>query len=277
MPRGDRFWADGNYAAALAEYRLAARQDGGAPATLARVAHAYVMTGQLERAREEYANLLKSDPDFVDQAVFDYLTVAYQARDQADRYTMARAAEAALELRPGLQLPGMAAELARYFASTGESERALEYFERALARNPGEAAGLLWEIAGLRERQGGCAAALPYFRDYVALEPYGDSADQARFRIGACGLELGRRYREAGNYDLALEHLRRVTEAGYPPNLQDQAWFERGEASYAAGFRDEAIDSFRRVVELTAGRSSQIGTRAARRIQELQTAGTTSR
>src|SRR5688500_1607903 len=71
VQRGDQFWADSNYTAALAEYRLAAGRGAGDEETMARVAHAYALTGQLERAREEYSNLLKRAPELVDQAVFD--------------------------------------------------------------------------------------------------------------------------------------------------------------------------------------------------------------
>src|SRR5262245_66131790 len=67
VQRGDRFWADSNFTAALAEYRLAARQSSSDPGIVARVAHAYVKTGQLDQAKEEYARLLKFAPEYSDQ------------------------------------------------------------------------------------------------------------------------------------------------------------------------------------------------------------------
>ena len=277
LERGDRFWAANNYSAALAEYRLAGRQQAGDPRVLVRVAHAYIATGQLERAREEYGRLLKLAPEFADQAVFDYLTLAKAAEARSDRFNLARAVEAALELRPGIDVSKWAPVLARYYAGSGDADRALEYFERALAMGAAAAPPpLLFEIAVLHERQGDCAEATSYYRSFLSREPYGDSANDARFRIGSCAFELGRRARAEGRYETALEHFSAVIDYGSPANLLDQAWFERGEALVALGRTLEALDAFRRVVELTPGRDTQTSTRARRRILELQGGATTS-
>ncbi|MEX2285195.1 MAG: tetratricopeptide repeat protein, partial [Gemmatimonadota bacterium] len=247
VQRGDQFWADSNYTAALAEYRLAAGRGAGDEETMARVAHAYALTGQLERAREEYSNLLKRAPELVDQAVFDYLTLAKSAAARSDRFGLARAVEAALELRPGIDAGQWAPALARHYAVAGDADRALEYFERALAVVSDAAApNLLFEVATLHERQGDCGEAMSYLRSYLARLPYGDSANDARFRIGSCAFELGKRARDQGNLEQALEHFGTVIDFGSPANLQDQAWFERGEALLAAGRRPEALEAFRR-------------------------------
>src|SRR5688500_16257680 len=50
--RGDRYWADSNYTAALAEYRLAARQSGSDPNVSARVAHAYIRSEERRVGKE---------------------------------------------------------------------------------------------------------------------------------------------------------------------------------------------------------------------------------
>jgi tetratricopeptide (TPR) repeat protein len=112
MVRGDRYWADSNYVAALAEYRLAAR-NGGTEAER-RVAHAYIITGQLDRARRAYDQLVKADPRVIDQALFDYMWMARASLQRGDRYGAARAAEAALELRPDLPISELALTLARH-------------------------------------------------------------------------------------------------------------------------------------------------------------------
>ena len=270
VQRGDRFWADSNYTAALAEYRLAARQSGSDPGVLVRVAHAYATTGQLERAKEAYTALLKLAPEYVDQAVFDFMLLAKSAAARSDRFGLARAVEAALELRPGIEVGTWAPALARYYASSGDADRALEYFERALAVGRAETAPrLLFEVATLHERRGACAEAMSYYRSYLEYVQYGDSAKDARFRIGACAFELGRRARDAGDYEKALEHFTTVIEYATPPNLLDQAWFERGEALMAVGRTAEAVEAFRRVMELSVGRETQTTARARRRIQEL--------
>jgi tetratricopeptide (TPR) repeat protein len=271
LQRGDRFWADSNFVAALAEYRLAAGRGNASEEVQARVAHAYAITGQLERARQEYATLLKLAPELVDQAVFDYLSLAKSAAARSDRFGLARALEAALELRPGIDAGKWAPVLARYYAGAGDADRALEYFERSLAVVSDAAApNLLFEVATLHERRGDCAESITYLRSYLARMPYGDSANDARFRIGSCAFELGRRARGLGNLEEALDYFGTVIDFGSPANLQDQAWFERGEALLTMGQRVEALEAFRRVVELAADRNTQSSIRARRRIQELQ-------
>lgn len=271
LERGDRFWADQQYDAALAEYRLAERQGSQNPAIVARVAHAYATVGQLERAKEQYERLLKLAPQYADQAVFDYLALARSAAGRSDRFGMSRAIEAALALRPGIDVGPWASTLARYYAGSGDADRALEYFERALAVVGDEAAPrLLLEIAALHERQGDCAEAMSYLRSYLLRSPAGDSANDARFRLGSCAFELGRRARTAGDLEAALEHFSTVIEHASPANLQDQVWFERGEVLVAMGRIPEALEAFQRVLELTPGRETQSSTRARRRIQELQ-------
>jgi tetratricopeptide (TPR) repeat protein len=270
MLRGDRYWADSNYVAALAEYRLAARQGGSADAE-ARVAHAYVVTGQLDRARARYDGLFKLDPAYVDQAIFDYVWLARSSLQRGDRYGAARAAEAALQLRPGLAMPELALTLARHYATVGDAERALQFYHRALSGgDPMTHVGLRFEIASLTERSGNCEQALPYFRAFIEQSPSSDSVTEARWRMGTCGLERGRQLREAGEAGRALELLQITLELGAPQNLLDQAWFERGEALVTLGRQDEALLAFERVVELSPVQSP-LAARARRRIGEIHT------
>lgn len=266
--RGDRYWADSNYVAALAEYRLAARQ--GSRDAETRVAHAYIMTGQLERARRAYDKVLEQDPAMADQAVFDYLWLARHDLQRGDRYGAARAAEAALALRPELPLPELALNLARHFATIGEADRALEFYRRALENAaPDARTALLYEIGSLSERNGACVAGLPYFRAFAEQSLSSDSVTEARWRMGTCGLEKGRQAREAGELEEALRLLDVTLELGAPQNLLDQAWFERGEALMTLGRYEDAAAAYERVLELSAGRN-QLAARAGRRLDEIR-------
>ena len=270
MLRGDRYWADSNYVAALAEYRLAARQGGRAEAD-ARVAHAYIMTGQLDRARARYDQIAKQDPVYQDQAVFDYVWLARSSLQRGDRYGAARAAEAALQLRPGLEMPELAVTLARHYATIGDANRALQFYHRAISSGDYSAhVGLLYEIASLTERNGDCDAALPYFRSFIQQSASSDSVTEARWRMGTCGLERGRQLREAGEPEKALALLQITLDLGAPQNLLDQAWFERGEALVALARPDEAQLAFERVLELSPVQSP-LAARARRRLGELRT------
>ena len=268
--RGDRYWADSNYTAALAEYRLAARQNGRDPQISARVAHAYVMTGQLDRGRREYEELIKLEPSYTDQAVFDFLASARVSMSRSDRFGTARAAEAALALRPGLDLDDLAVPLARHYAATGDVDRALEFYNRALGRSAEQGnPALLFELASLIEQNGKCVDAVPYFRTFTEQSSSRDSATEARWRMGTCGLERGRQALEAGDARRAVELFDITLEVGSPPHLLEQTWLERGEALLALGRTEEAAAAFERVLELSPDGRTQFSVRAQRRLQEL--------
>jgi tetratricopeptide (TPR) repeat protein len=267
--RGDRYWADSNYTAALAEYRLAARQSGNDAHANARVAHAYIHTGQFERGRRIYDALLKQNPRYTDQAVFDYVWLARTSMQRGDRFGTARAAEAALALRPGLDLDVLAVPLARHYAAIGDVDRALEFYNRAIGR--ASTGALLFELASLTEQNGKCVDALPYFRAFVQQSASQDSATEARWRMGTCGLERGRQALAAGDAETALRLFDVTLELGSPPHLLEQTWLERGEALLVLGRAEEARAAFERVLELSPAGRTQYSTRAQRRLQEMLT------
>ncbi|HSJ32635.1 MAG TPA: tetratricopeptide repeat protein [Longimicrobiales bacterium] len=268
--RGDRLFADSNYAGALAEYRLAFELRKGTD-ELARVAHTYALTGQFERARESYDLLLERAPEYTDQAVFDYLTLARRAQARSDRFGMAGAVEAALQLRAGLPVGDMAAPLARYYARAGDSDRARDFYERALGFATGDSVpDLLFDFARFQESQGNCAEAVELFGAFRARRPRGEESDQARWNIGNCSFTLAQQARENGEPEKALEHLQVTLDLGVPQNLMDQAWFERGEALLELGRRDEALQAYIKVLENARTTGGSLTERARQRIDQLR-------
>jgi tetratricopeptide (TPR) repeat protein len=272
LARGDRLWADSNYAGALAEYRLSLGRRRDDDEALARVAHAYVHTGQFERASASYRQLLERAPRYVDQAVFDYLALARRAQARSDRYGMAGALEAALALRPGLPVDDMSAPLARYYARTGDPERAREFFERALASaTPDSMPGLLFDFAKYVAAQGDCREAIELFGAFRTREPRGERADEARWHIGTCAFNLGREARQAGDPEQALRYLQIVLDLGVPRNVLDQVWFERGEALFQLDRRGEALEAYTQVLEhIRPPGGGQLAERARQRIDQLR-------
>jgi tetratricopeptide (TPR) repeat protein len=271
LARGDRLWADSQYTEALAEYRLAAHQRGDDVGALARVAHAFARTGQFARTHEAYQDLLERAPEYADQALFDYVTLARQAGERGDRYGMASALEAALAIRPGLSVGELAAPLARFYSARGEPERALAFYERALsAAAPDSVPVLLYELAELHEGRGDCRAAMGYFRAYQERAPRAVQAEQAGRRIGGCAWTLAQEARTAGDTETALRYLDMVLDLGVPENLQDQAWFARGEILAGLGFRSAAGEAFNRVLELDRGRGGRLAEQAREWLDRLR-------
>jgi tetratricopeptide (TPR) repeat protein len=271
LVRGDRLWADSNYTAALAEYRLSHALRSESDEVLARVAHAYAVTGQFERARESYDELLRTAPQYTDQAVFDYLALARRAQQRNDRYGMAGAVEAAVALRPGLPVDDMAAPLARFYARAGDAGRAGDFFERALQyATPDSVAPLLFDFAQFQEAQGDCAEAIELYNAFRSRSPRGDRADQARWAVGNCAFTLARQARGRGEPQTALRHLQVMLDLRVPANLMDQAWFERGEALMELDRRDEALESYVRALEHVRALGSPLAERARQRIDEIR-------
>lgn len=273
MARGDRLWAEADIDGALAEYRLAASQSGDDVEVLRRVAHGFARTGQAVRAREAYDQLLAQAPEYTDQAVFDYIDLARQRLERRDRYGMAEAVEAALVLRPELSVPDLAEPLARFYAENGEPERALVYFQRALYyASPEEAPPLLFAIGQAQVGQGNCREAMGYFEAYVRRAPRGSLVNSARFHWGQCAFERGRELvrTEEGNRREALELFTMVNDLGVPEHLQDESWFERGEILFTLGRYAEALEAYRKVLELNPARTGHLVDRALRGIERIR-------
>lgn len=270
LSRGDRLWADSLFTQSIAEYRLAYANGGGADA-LRRLAHAYAVTGQFERAREAYQTLLADDPSHIDQAVFDYILLAEQARARDDGYGVARAAEAALELRPALDLTGLTDALAEYYEQTASADQAIAWYERALATAPPDSApALLFRLGRILAERDDCTRALPYLRAYLGRAPSGPRASDARWHIGNCAYAAARAAHQQGDPDRALRQIQTVIELGVPQNVLDEAWFMRGEILYALGRNDEAMAAYQRVLDLNPTRSGQLVDRAQRQLDIIR-------
>lgn len=270
VARGDRLWADSSFDAALAEYRLALRQGGEEGAELLRAAHAFARTGDLDRAMEAYDRLLTRAPEYTDQAVFDYIALARRALERGDRYDMTRAVEAALRLRPDLSLADLNEPMARYYAEIGDPERALELYGQALAHTSPDSAGtVLYTIGLLHETQDDCESAVDYFRAYHE-RARGDDRGEAAWQLGNCAFRLAREAHGQGWLTDGLGYLDVVIELGVPENVQDEAWFRRGEILYSLGRFDDALTAYRMVLELNPQRTGRLVERAQERIDQIR-------
>ena len=270
LSRGDRLWADSAYAQSIAEYQLAYARGGGDDA-LRRLAHAYAVTGQFERAHDSYQTLLADDPSHIDQAAFDFILLAEQAHARDDGYGVARAAEAALALRPALDLTGLTDQLAAYYEQTASAEQAIAWYERALANAPPDSApALMFRMGRILAEREACGRALPYLRGYLSRAPRGPRASDARWNIGTCAWTAARAAHQAGEPERALQQIRTVIELGVPENVLDEAWYMRGDILYALGRNEEALAAYQRVLDLNPAREGQIVDRAQRQIDIIR-------
>lgn len=276
--RGDLAFAQGQYDEALAEYRLAVRQGGDAPATLARVAHTYAMMGRVDDAGTYYAEAAALDPAMVDQAVSELMRLARDARSSNDRFAMATAVETALELRSGLGVGDMSLDLARHYFRSGQYGRALPFYQKAMAEATDSAPDIVFEVGQAYEEIGDCRHALVFFEQFrTMVRPW--ERGEVDWYIGTCAFNLARDLRggsavgrtpeqAAEDLDRALSLIQRAIEVGEPRNIQGQAWFEQGEILSDLGQCEAAMDAYARVRQVDA--SNALVDRAQDRFDEIR-------
>ncbi|MEX0843053.1 MAG: tetratricopeptide repeat protein [Gemmatimonadota bacterium] len=245
LQRGDEAFARGDYTEALAEYRLALRRDGEDARVLTRAAHAYAQVGRVEEARDHYRQAIAVDSSVADLAAADLLRVARTATERRrDGFLAAAAVEAALELRPGVNLPGLARPLAEHFAGQGQFGRALPYFQKAIGEGI-EDPLLVLEMARAYEELGDCELALIHLDEIRDDVPAGRRSE-VEWRVGNCSFEMGRLALQEERLEDALEFFQATIDVGEPRSRVAEAWFESGEILVSLGRCSEAIEAFRR-------------------------------
>lgn len=308
LGRGDQAWARGDYQEALAEYRVALRQGSDEATIQARIAHAYARLGRLDETRDHYAEAIRADSAWVDQAVSDLVRLARSAEARSDRFEVASALQAALELQPGVAVEDLALPLARHHARNGEYGQALPYFQMALrAAGPDSTPEVLFETAMAHAEIGDCRRALVFFEQYRDMISR-QRRSEVDWHIGNCSYRLamdiregrdrgpllvdpdsarpdpldrpdtgrvrpgdGRppRTREARNQE-ALRLVERTIVLGEPKNLLAPAYFEKGEILSERGECDAAIEAFRRVLLVDAVGTGPLVSRSQERIDQIR-------
>jgi tetratricopeptide (TPR) repeat protein len=243
LQRGDEAFARGEYTEALAEYRLVLRQNENDVDILLRTAHAFASVGRIDEAVDLYRRAVELDHEAADLAAADLLRVARRATDgRRDGIMAAAAVEAALELRPGVNLTGLARPLAEHFARNGQFGQALPYFQKAMGETEPDP-NLILDLARAHEELGDCELALTYL-DRVQDDVPILRRSEVDWRVGHCSFELGMEAVEAGRADDALELFQATIEVGEPRNRLAPAWFEAGEILADQGRCQEAIAAF---------------------------------
>lgn len=254
--RGDEAFAQGNYDEALAEYRLAIRQGADDPSVTARVAHTYTLMGRVDDAGAYYIDASARDPGLTDQAVSDLMRLAQLAQDGDDRFAMATAVETALQLRPGVGVGEMSLPLARHYFESGQYERALPFYQKAMAQAADSQPEIVFEVGVAYDEIGDCGNALVFFEQFREMvRPW--ERGEVDWYIGTCAFNVARALRgraraadpgQAGReLSRALNLVNRTVEVGEPRNIQAQAWFEKGEILVEMGQCDAAMEAYAQV------------------------------
>lgn len=297
--RGDREFARGNHEDALAEYRLALREDRSVGNVL-RAAHAYAVLGRVDEARALYDEAVAADSAHVDQAVSDFVARARQAFANRDSYGGASAMETALHFRPGIVAEELVLPMARHYSGSGEHGRALPLYLRALGdqrRDP----DILFETALAHTEIGDCERAMEFFDEFVDLAPR--RRNETRWHVGTCAIQLARELIEQGAVDEALAraalpgadttiveedaaemeldsaleqvigYLDLVMSLEEPRTRLPEAYFQKAEILARMGECDAAMDAYRTVPEVSVAGSELLARRARERVDQIRFGG----
>ncbi|MCH2460189.1 MAG: hypothetical protein MK239_03995 [Gemmatimonadetes bacterium] len=248
--RGDEAFAQENFEEALAEYRLAVRQGADDPSVIVRVAHTYAMMGRVDDSSAYYRDAAAREPDLIDQAVADLIHLAQDAYLSEDRFAMATAVEAALELLPGVGVGPLSLPIARHYFTNGEYGRALPFYQKAMDDAADSVPEVVFEVAQAHEEIGDCNHALVFFEQFRDMVPPWERGE-VDWYIGTCAFTMARELRgqavEPAELFQALELIDRTVEVGEPRNIQAQAWFEKGEILSELGDCERAMESYMQV------------------------------
>ncbi len=294
--RGDQAFARGAYEDALAEYRLALREDPDI-ANVLRTAHAYAVLGRVDEARALYDEAVREDSAHVDQAVSDFVARAKQAFANRDSYGGASAMETALYFRPGIVVDELVLPMARHYSSSGEHGRAQPLYLRALGdqrRDP----DIVFETALAHTEIGDCERAMGFFEEFVDLAPRREN--ETRWHVGTCAIQLARELMEQGAIrealdraaladsgdtvvetdsvaseldqavDQVLGYLDLVMELREPRTMLPEAYFQKAEILSRLGECEAAMEAYRTVPAVSVAGSEVLARRARERVDQIR-------
>ena len=297
--RGDQEFARGDYVDALAEYRLALREDRSVGNVL-RAAHAYAVLGRVDEARTLYDEAVGEDSANVEQAVSDFVARAKQAFANQDSYGGASAMETALYFRPGIVVDELVLPMARHYSGSGEHGRALSLYLRALGdrrRDP----DIVFETALAHTEIGDCERAMGLFDEFVDLAPR--RRNETRWHVGTCAIQQARELIEQGAIDEALAraalaqadtagveadapemqldpaleqvigYLDLVVRLEEPRTMLPEAYFQKAEILARMGECEAAMDAYRMVPQVSVAGSELLARRARERVDQLRFGG----
>ncbi len=271
LERGDRLAGEGEYEAAVAEYRLAERQRGDDPAVLSRLAHAYVRLGDLGAGLRVYQDLIARDSSWRYQASADLVEAAREALRGPGRERMARALDPLVPLGIELIPVDLRRELAGHKFERQEFDAALPLLLSVLHETEEADPTVRYRTARAYQELGGCREALDHFEAYLDAEgPGGGEAGTARWHYGTCLFEVAREDRQRGDAGSALRRLERLVSLGAPRTLMDRAQYLRGELLAGSGRDAEALEAFRQVLRLNPARTGPLVRSAEEWIREIR-------
>ena len=250
---GDRAYAAGSYADALAEYQLGRKADAGSAALLAKLAAAAMHAEDYELAAEAYRSLAKRDRSRADEAADGLERVARAALAANVRTALASALTGLRDVAPRRPLGRYVVLAALDAVDRGDTAeaRALLPVAAATAVDAARADSLLFVYGMTLVRVRDCSTAVRVFEGVVRRQRAPAVVEPAREGLGLCALVEGQIALEQRRPADAEGWFRRATAPGASPDVVRGAFLGLGDVRLAQGDVAGAMESYQQA--LTGG------------------------
>ena len=247
---GDRAYAAGSYADALAEYQLGRRANASSAPLLAKVGAAAMHTEDYELAAEAYRTLAKRDRSRAEEAADGLDRVARAALAANDRTALASALTGLREVAPRRPLGRYVVLAALDAVDRGDTAEAnaLLPVAAASAVDVSRADSLLYVYGMARARVRDCSTAVRVFEGVVRRQRAPAVVESAREGLGLCALVEGQMALEQGHPADAETWFRRATAPGASPDVVRGAFLGLGDVRLAQGDLPGAMESYQQAL-----------------------------
>jgi tetratricopeptide (TPR) repeat protein len=247
---GDRAYAAGQYADALAEYQLGRRASPGSGALLAKVGAAALHAEDYGLAAEAYRTLARRDRSRAEEAADGLDRVARAALGANDRTALASALTGMREIAPRRPLGRYVVLAALDAVDRGDTAEAAALLPvaAASASDVSRADSLLFVYGRALVRVRDCSTAVRVFEGVIRRQRAASVVEQAREGLGLCALVEGQKALEQGHPDDAEGWFRRATAPGASTDVTRAAFLGLGDVRLAQGDLAGALESYQQAL-----------------------------
>jgi tetratricopeptide (TPR) repeat protein len=247
---GDRAYAAGQYADALAEYQLGRRASPGSGAVLAKVGAAALHAEDYELAAEAYRTLARRDRSRAEEAADGLDRVSRAALGANDRTALASALTGLREIAPRRPLGRYVVLAALDAVDRGDTAEAAALLPvaAASAADVSRADSLLFVYGRTLVRVRDCSTAVRVFEGVIRRQRAPSVVEQAREGLGLCALVAGQMALEQGHPADAEGWFRRATAPGASTDVTRAAFLGLGDVRLAEGDMAGAMESYQQAL-----------------------------
>jgi tetratricopeptide (TPR) repeat protein len=247
---GDRAYAAGSYADALAEYQLGRKSNSGSGTLLAKLGAAAMHAEDYELAADAYRSLGRRDRSRAEEAADGLDRVARAALAANDRTALASALTGLREIAPRRPLGRYVVLAALDAVDRADTAEAIALLPMAAASavDAARADSLLFVYGMTLVRVRDCGTAVRVFEGVIRRQRAAVVVERAREGLGLCTLVEGQIALEHGRPAEAEDWFRRATAPGASPDVVRAAFLGLGDVRLAQGDVAGAMESYQQAL-----------------------------